>query len=160
MSSKKRKNKLKGKICLDVGCGENVQPGFIGMDKRPLSGVELVHDAESFPWPVESGSISVILMSHFVEHVKPWLSIDLIDEAWRVLCPVGLLIIATPYGGSFRYNQDPTHCNPWNEATVEYFLPGYPLYEIYKPKPWKLEKRAWLITGDLELAVRKIDGDS
>lgn len=148
------------KLCLDIGCGEGVHPGFVGFDKRPLPNVEIVHDAEVFPWPIDDGIVSVIVMSHLIEHIKPWLQIEIIDECWRVLENGGLLLISTPYGGSFRYYQDPTHCSPWNEATVEYYCPEFPLYQVYKPKPWKIEKRTWFIYGDLEVALRKINGDS
>jgi len=152
-------NSRKPKLNVDIGCGENVQAGFVGMDKRPLETVDVVHDAEVFPWPFEDGEASVVMMSHFVEHVKPWFQIDLINECWRILEDNGLLLIATPYGGSFRYNQDPTHCSPWNEATVEYFVEGTPLFQVYKPKPWKMEKRTWYVLGDLEVALRKIGGE-
>jgi len=150
----------KPKLCLDIGCGENKQPGYVGMDKRDLENADIVHDAEMFPWPLPGDSCAVIMMSHFIEHVKPWLQIDLINECWRILENEGLLLISTPYGGSFRYNQDPTHCSPWNEATVEYFIKGTLLYDVYKPKPWKLEKRTWYIHGDLEVAMRKVDGNT
>lgn len=148
--------KVKAKLNLDIGCGENLQPGFVGMDIRPLPGVDIVHDAEVLPWPIKSSTVSVILMSHMMEHIKPWYTIPVMNEMWRILEIDGLLIMSMPYAGSFRYWQDPTHCNGWNEATVEYFLPANPmLYGIYKPSPWKLEKRVWLIDGDLEIAMRK-----
>ncbi len=148
---------MNGKISLDVGCGENVQPGYFGMDKRDLSVVDIVHDAEVIPWPFEDGKCSVIKMSHFVEHVKPWLQIDLINECWRVLGNDGLLLISTPYAGSFRWYQDPTHCASWNELTPYYFEPGNGLYNVYRPKPWKIEKRFWYVYGDIEVAMRKIN---
>ena len=149
---------IKPKLNLDVGAGKAIHPGFVGMDIRPLPGIDIVHDVEVFPWPLDDDAVSVIVMSHLVEHIKPWNQIPLMDECWRILEPDGLLLISTPYGGSFRYNQDPTHCSPWNEATVEYYLQGCPLYEIYEPKPWKLEKRVWFAYGDLEIALRKMEG--
>jgi len=153
---------IKGKLCIDVGCGEACQPEFIGMDKRDLEGVDIVHDVEVFPWPIEDDSVHVLMMSHIVEHIKPWLQIDFINEAWRVLKPKGMLLISTPYGGSFRYNQDPTHCSPWNEATPTYFEKGSGLYEIYKPKPWKLQRCNYYVHGDLEIVFVKEgeNGDS
>lgn len=151
---------IKPKLNLDVGAGKSIHPGFVGMDRRPLPGIDIVHDVEVLPWPLDDGAVSVIIMSHLVEHIKPWNQIPLMDECWRILEPNGLLLISTPYGGSFRYNQDPTHCSPWNEATVEYYLKDCPLYQIYEPNPWKLEKRVWFAYGDLEIGLRKIDGDS
>jgi len=148
--------KVRQKIMLDIGCGHNKQRGYTGMDKRKVSGVDIVHDAEIIPYPLESNSCAVIIMIHLIEHIKPWLQIDVINECWRLLEPDGALILAMPYGNGFRYVQDPTHCSPWNEATVEYYLPGFPLYEVYAPKPWHLEKRFWTHNGDMEVALRKI----
>ena len=34
---------MKAKLNLDVGCGENCQPGFVGMDIRKVKGVEIIH---------------------------------------------------------------------------------------------------------------------
>lgn len=149
-------SKIKQLIMLDVGCGFNCQAGFVGMDKRDVSGVQIVHDAEDIPWPLENESCSVITMIHLIEHIKPWRQIDVINECWRVLEMNGVLVLATPYGMSFRYFQDPTHCSPWVEATPEYFIKGKSLYEVYRPLPWKEEKIYWDIKGDIEIALRKI----
>jgi len=160
MSAKKsglRKLLVKQKLRLDVGCGFNKQKGFTGMDKRKVDGVDIVHDAEVFPWPLPDCSCAVVVMSHLVEHIKPWLQIDLMNECWRVLVPDGLLMIATPYATSFGYYQDPTHISPWNEATPTYFIKDQPLYQIYRPKPWKGEKVSWDKHATLEIALRKIE---
>lgn len=146
---------IKNSIRLDVGCGANKQPGFWGMDKRRLDDVDVIHDVEWIPWPLPPQSCSVILMSHLIEHIKPWLQIDILNECWRLLEENGLLIIATPYATSFGYNQDPTHCSPWNEATPTYFDPDYPLYQVYVPKPWRIEKLAYDLNTNLEVAFRK-----
>lgn len=148
---------VKAKLCLDIGCGQNIQPGFVGMDKRKLPGVEIVHDIEVFPWPFKAGEASVIKMSHVVEHIKPWFQLDLINECWRVLAMGGTLAVSTPYGGSYRYFQDPTHCSPWVEATVAYFDPREPLWTIYEPKPWQIQDCYWKIYGDLEFTMIKIE---
>ncbi len=148
---------IKQKIMLDVGCSTNKQHGFIGMDKRKVEGVDIEHDAETIPWPLENGSCAVVMMSHLIEHIKPWCQIEVMNEVWRVLEPEGVLMISTPYGRSYRYFQDPTHCTPWVEATPEYFDPQFPLYQVYQPKPWTIEKRYWDLRGDIELVLRKID---
>ena len=155
----KRLSDKNNSVRLDVGCGFNKQHGFVGMDKRKVAGVDIVHDAEVFPWPIEDDQCDVIVMSHLVEHIKPWLQIDLINEAWRVMKVGGVLMIATPYATSFGYYQDPTHCKPWNEATPTYFVKGQPLYEVYRPKPWIGEKVAWDPKGTLEVALRKVAED-
>jgi ubiquinone/menaquinone biosynthesis C-methylase UbiE len=156
---KKKRRKINQKIMLDVGCGFNKQPGYTGMDRRAVDGVDIVHDAEDLPWPLDADSCGVVTMSHLIEHIKPWLQIDVIDECWRVLEPGGLLFIATPYATSYGYSQDPTHCSPWNEATSEYFCPGHPLYEVYRPKPWNRERIVFDKRFNLEVALRKISDE-
>lgn len=151
---------VKPKLMLDIGCGSNCQKGFVGVDKRKLHGVDIVHDVEVFPWPIEDDSAEVIMCSHIVEHIKPWFQIDFINECWRVLKPGGHLLISTPYGGSYRYNQDPTHCSPWNEATVAYFVKGTPLYDVYRPKPWKAHTVNYFVYGDLEAVLIKDEDNS
>ena len=58
-------------IKLDVGCGAEKREGYIGMDARALSGVDIVHNFEKFPWPVADESVSLLNASHVLEHVSP-----------------------------------------------------------------------------------------
>jgi len=142
-------------IDLDVGCGEAKQKNFVGMDIRKVKGVDIVHNAEVFPWPLPDSCCNKILLSHLWEHIKPWLSIKFMDECWRVMKEDGQLLISTPYAGSFGYYQDPTHCNPANEATWSYFDPAYPLYGIYKPRPWKIVRNTYQMNHNLEAILEK-----
>lgn len=160
--AKSRRTRPNPKIRLDIGCGDNKQPGFTGMDKRDLKGIDIIHDAEKFPYPLDSESCDLIAMNHLIEHIKPWLQIDIINECWRLLVSEGLLIIVTPYGGSFRWHQDPTHCSSWNEATPFYYCPidqqgnNSLLYQVYKPLPWKVEQLNYSKYGDLSVAFKKV----
>lgn len=153
---------MKAGILLDIGCGANKQRGFTGMDKRQLEGVDIVHDLEVFPYPLENESCLTIIGSHIVEHIKPWLMIDFMNELWRIMKIEGKLALSLPYGWSFGYIQDPSHCNPCNEATWQYFDPKYPLYKIYGPKPWEIEKGfpSYQVTGNMEVLMRKMEVDN
>jgi predicted SAM-dependent methyltransferase len=144
-------------IRLDIGAGGNPQPGFVTMDKRKLPGIDIVHDLEKFPYPIKDEECIVIVGSHIIEHIKPWFMIDMMNELWRIMKPGGQLALSTPYAGSQGYWQDPTHCNGCNEATFQYFDSDYPLYNIYKPKPWKLINGfpVWQVTGNLEILMEK-----
>lgn len=144
---------------LDIGCGSSEREGFTGMDKRPLPGVEIVHDLEVFPYPLDAGSCVEITASHILEHIKPWHTISVMDELWRILETDGKLSIWLPYAGTPSFWQDPTHCNGFNETTFEYFDPEHLLYTVYKPKPWRIEPDS-LITGlddMLTVVLRKIE---
>jgi len=150
--------KAQSGINLDIGCGENKQKHFVGLDKRKLPGVDIVHDLEVFPYPLPDDCCHTIIGSHIVEHIKPWLMIDFMNELWRLCKPGGQLALAHPYGVNPLFVQDPTHCNPCSEATWQYYDPRYPLYLIYKPRPWLIKKGfpQWQRTGNMEVAFRKV----
>ena len=133
---------------LNIGCGVKKLEGYVNLDKRPQVEPDVIVDIEGIPWydaPMDvefrDEKWEEILMSHVVEHIKPWLIFDVIDEAWRVLRTGGRLVIITPTAGTYHWYIDPTHCCPWNEFTVNYFLPGQPAYQNYQPKPWRLVKQ-------------------
>jgi SAM-dependent methyltransferase len=155
--------KERGGIRLDIGCGRNKQaPDWVGIDCRELPGVDIVHDVEVYPWPLPDECAIVAVASHLVEHIDPHGGgfIRFMDEVWRVLKPDGEFAIATPHGASPGFLQDPTHCNPCNEATWAYFDPLEPntggvLYRIYRPKPWKIKHLSWDPAANIEVVLIK-----
>lgn len=121
-------------IKLDLGCGGYKQgPDWVGVDSRPLSGVDLVHDLESFPWPLPNECVHTVALSHLFEHIKPWLTLPFMAEIHRVCLPDAQVFISGPYGVGFHFVQDPTHCNPVNEATFTYWDSHNALWNIYQP---------------------------
>ncbi len=58
-------------IKLDIGCGANKQKGFVGMDIRPLEGVDIVQNLEQFPWAIPDETVSLAVASHVLEHITP-----------------------------------------------------------------------------------------
>jgi SAM-dependent methyltransferase len=143
-------------INLDIGCGENKRLNYIGMDKRPLEGVDIVHDLEVFPYPLEDGVCHTVVGSHIVEHIKPWLMIDFMNELWRILRVGGQIAFSLPYGVGPGFVQDPTHCNPCNEITWEYFDPNCHMWNIYKPKPFQIDMNTYQVGGFMEVLLMKI----
>ena len=148
--------KVKAGIKLDLGCGENKQSGYVGMDVRKVPGVDIVHDVQKVPYPIPNNSCHTILMSHLWEHIEPRYRIKVMNELWRVAKPEGQLLISSPYYLSFGATQDPTHYTCPNEATFTYFDPSQPMYVIYKPKPWKLVRNNYVITGNMEVVMEAI----
>lgn len=55
---------------IDLACGDNKKDGFFGIDKVEIPGVDLVHDLNVYPWPIEDESVDEINCSHFVEHIR------------------------------------------------------------------------------------------
>lgn len=149
-------------IRLDIGCGGNKVPGFVGMDMRALPGVDIVHDVEHYPWPLPDACVLMAVASHLVEHIAPMRFgfIHFMNEVWRVMKTGGEFAIATPHGYSPGYLQDPTHCNPCNETTWAYFDPFEPntqgfLWKIYRPMPWRIKYLAWDPSANIEVVLVK-----
>jgi hypothetical protein len=152
--------KSKQGIRLDVGCGDNKQPNCVGMDRRKRPGVDIVWDVQDLPWkPFPDECCTFILMSHLYEHIEPKYRIDVIDECWRIMKVDGELWIASPYYQSAGAYQDPTHYTCPTEASFTYFDPDYPLYGVYKPKPWKLKLNDYFLGGSLNaILVKRKEG--
>lgn len=146
-------------IMLDIGCGENKQENYVGMDIRNLPGVDIVHNIEIIPWPLPDECVIRAVMFHLFEHINPAKTLQIMDELWRVMKPGGEVFIETPYGVSFEYIMDPTHCNPSNEITWQYFDPRCALWKTYRPKPWLINAGfpTWQVQGNMQVALTKIE---
>lgn len=162
----------RSKIRLDIGCGPNKKPGWVGMDIRPLEGVDVVHNILDFPWPFPDDCACITQLSHLLEHIpatdyklvkeydevgnlkdvkleRVWAQIALMDELWRITENDGQIWITAPYGWSHGFVQDPTHVKPINEFLFEYFDPQCMLYSIYKPKPWRINHIEYVTGGNI-----------
>ena len=111
---------------LDLGCGKNKQPGFIGVDSIKFDGVDTVHDL-STKWPWADGSVEAVHCSHFLEHLTAPQRIHFFNELYRVLIPEGRATIITPHWKSGRAYGDLTHQWP---PVVEFFW-------YYLDKGWR-----------------------
>lgn len=143
-------------IDLDLGCGNNKQKGCVGMDMHDQPGVDIVHDIQNFPWPIEDGACRRIIMSHIFEHIEPKHRFEVMDECWRVIRPDGQLLISCPYGGSLLEYAHPAHYMCPNKVTFQFFDPDYPLWHACsykKPLPWKIDGLAYVIGGTIEVAL-------
>lgn len=158
------KSKNRG-VVLDLGCGEFKNENAIGIDKRPLKGVDVVHDLEVLPYPFPDECATILIASHVVQQLKPWLFVDIMNEWWRLLKVKGQLMVSAPYADSFGFYQDPANVKGFNEATFAYFDPlenlysKGELYKTYRPKPWKITFHAWNNTGNLEFVLEKRKDD-
>lgn len=152
---------------LDIGCGNHKDPGWVGIDIQHLPGVDIVHDLNVHPWPIDSNSVDQAKAWHILEHIpkvsvtetgtrRPF--IEFMNEIWRVLKPETIVDIESPYGSSPGFMHDPTHCNRIDEITFEHFDPTYPRYLTYQPKPWRIMSLNWTPDGNVNIILRKIDG--
>jgi SAM-dependent methyltransferase len=136
---------LLGSLKLDLGCGTQKRPGFLGVDRRRFEGVQGVTDLTQKQWifedpelggvvllPLSTGgfvlpdnSVAEVFCSHFLEHLehnqrRPE-RVRFVNELWRVLVPGGRATIITPHWASNRAYGDFTHADkPVSEMFYSY----------------------------------------
>lgn len=107
---------------LDLACGQNKAPGFVGIDIVKVPGVDHVWDLTRTPWPLKDGLAEEVICSHFFEHLDGTQRIAFMDELYRVMENGAKATLVTPYWSSMRAVQDPTHkWPPVCEASFLYF---------------------------------------
>ena len=88
----------KTNLKLDIGCGSNKKPSFVGIDKLDVSGVDYIVDFENEKLPFADNSVAEIYTYHCLEHLRD--PTHVFSEFGRV-CKNGAKIeIWTPYAFS------------------------------------------------------------
>lgn len=95
-----------GELKLDIGCGFNKSPGYIGLDnlsgkaaqyENNTSAPEILINLHSEQFPIPSSSCKEVLTCHYLEHAN----VDhTIIESHRVLKSGGIFKIIVPYANS------------------------------------------------------------
>lgn len=124
---------------LDIACGQRKKEGFTGIDIAELPEVDIVHDLNVYPWPIESESVEEVSCEHYIEHTLCLMKF--LNELHRVMKPGAKAHIVAPYYTSMRAFQDPTHVRMITEATFVYFN-----------KAWRVDQKLehYPITADFD----------
>jgi SAM-dependent methyltransferase len=104
---------------LDVGCGDRKTEGAVGIDIVALPGVDIVHDLDVYPWPLDDGSFDKVLMLNIIEHLDD--TIKAMREVHRILKPGGIAHIETVYWNHKYTWSDPQHKHAFTELSWEFF---------------------------------------
>ncbi len=115
-----KSNPFANKKILHIGCGSNKISGAIGMDILDLKGVDVVHNLDVVPWPIESNSVDVVVAHSVVEHLTDIVSF--LNEVWRVLGVGGRVIITVPYFRCVDSYTDITHKHFFTSKSFDYFV--------------------------------------
>jgi len=108
---------------LDIACGAAKKEGFTGIDIAAIEGVDIVHDLNVYPWPIESDSVDEVWCSHYIEHTPDL--IKFMNEIYRIMKKDASATFISPYYTSVRCWQDPTHLRAISEATYLYYNKGW-----------------------------------
>lgn len=104
---------------LDIGCGKNKLPGSVGLDVKPLEGVDVVHDLNCYPYPFLEDTFDFVRLSHVVEHVGSILRT--MEEVYRIAKDGAEVEIITPHYTDTSSWQDPTHLWHLNSGSFDFF---------------------------------------
>ena len=104
---------------LDLGCGKNKVSGATGLDRVALPGVDIVHDMNVYPYPLEDNSFDRIVLKHIVEHIPNLVS--LMNEVHRIGKPGSIVEIETPHFTSTNSYNDPTHVHHFSLLAFDFF---------------------------------------
>ncbi len=104
---------------LDLGCGPAKTPGAFGVDRQRFDGVDLVHDLDVHPWPVETNGFDRVIASHVIEHVAD--AVAFMNEVHRVARPDATVEIVTPHFSNRCAYADPTHRRALSVRAFDFF---------------------------------------
>ena len=109
------------RLRLNLGCGREIDPNAVNVDRNPFPGVDLVCDIRQLP--VGSRTVDEIVASSVLEHLlTPY---PVLDEIHRVLRPSGVLWVRVPCLGTYAAHADPTHRFLADLKTWRGILGGY-----------------------------------
>jgi hypothetical protein len=94
---------------LNLGCGQDLRPGFVNVDKFGEPDVRL--DLEQFPWVWTDNSVATILMSHVLEHLGQTSEVylQIWQEIYRICQPNATILVYVPHPRHDNFLSDPTH---------------------------------------------------
>lgn len=98
------------------------RPDSIGVDRKPLAGVNVVADLRGM-LPFKSDSVDRLLAFSVIEHVPD--APSLIGECHRILRTGGELWIKTPSPDDPEAWEDPTHLRPYPREAIRFFLSSH-----------------------------------
>ena len=101
---------------LDIGCGSAKAPGAVGLDRSADTDADIVHDLDSFPYPIEDSSFDQILLQDVIEHVRD--PIRVFDELHRIARHGAVIQLRTPHFSSVLAYGDPTHLHYFSTIAI------------------------------------------
>ena len=105
---------------LDIGSGARPRPGFYGVDRLPVPGVDIVADLNRPLALLPDNCAEHVFSSHALEHVQDLFL--LLAEIHRISRPGALIELVVPHFSNPYYYSDPTHVRFFGLYTMSYFV--------------------------------------
>jgi SAM-dependent methyltransferase len=105
-------------VRVNLGCGNQRLPGYIGLDTLKREGTDVVCDL-NVSIPLAPSSVERIQATSLLEHIDQFER--LLEEVCRVLSPNGTFYVSVPHWTNPLYYSDYTHRRFFGLATFDYF---------------------------------------
>jgi predicted SAM-dependent methyltransferase len=93
-----RKDRIKGKILMNVGCGPHSKEEFINVDWMWHPGIDICWDITTKTYPIPSNSLEGVYTEHCLEHITFEKCAENLKEFYRLLKPGGTVRVVVPDG--------------------------------------------------------------
>jgi predicted SAM-dependent methyltransferase len=103
---------------LDIGCGVQKKPGFIGLDK--IGSPDILCDFLKEKLPFDDNSVEEIFCADVIEHLTYQEMVILMNEIYRICIPKAKVIIHTVHGIK-GWTNHPPHIRPIFNNQFNYF---------------------------------------
>lgn len=132
---------IRPRLRVDLGCGRHKRPGFLGIDRLQLDGVDMVWDVRD-GLPFGDGTVDYVVADNLMEHIGEDF-IYLMNRLHRALRTGGRLTIIVPgVHAPVAAFSDPTHVRWFTPETWDYFDYGHPRWQEYGQnygiRPWRV----------------------
>jgi predicted SAM-dependent methyltransferase len=124
-------------IKLNLGCGTKKLNGYLNVDWKKTSAVDIVQDLNKFPYPFKTESVDEVLLDNVLEHLDDLIKV--MEEIYRISKHGAIIKIYVPYAKSDGAFKDPTHKHFFLERTFQYFEPEHPL-NFYSKARFRVKK--------------------
>jgi Methyltransferase domain len=111
-------------VKIDIGCGKNPKPDFIGIDSIDFGQKHVLDVRKGLPF--KANSVDEVHSSHFVEHLTWPERVTFFNELYRVMKVDATALIITPHWAHECFYGDPTHKEPMSQW-----------YRLYLDKDWR-----------------------
>ena len=122
---------------INLGCGNDILPGYINVDINPSSDKVIKCDVEKDKLPFKDNFADQLYARDVLEHITNL--IPFLNECFRVMKPGGVFIIEVPKFPSDKAVSDPTHVRFFVEETFQYLGEYEGSQKLYGIKPWILD---------------------
>lgn len=145
---------------LHIGCGPTSKRGDVGIDVLPGPAVDIVHDLDRFPWPVDDDSFCAVICEDVLEHLRDIPRV--MEEIYRVSIDGAIIDIKVPSGTSSDVFIDPTHRRGFSFRSFDYFDPsktyyayGYSTARLHV-EDWQFVPQPGRLLGPIDRVVAKL----